>query len=158
MPIYLATLNNDSTILIVWGICVGVCIGFIGNFVSKTIAGILPRALLSKKCIGAENAKTLSELELSNRKIIKLFIKDGSALRNTVSVVGGTLPKITANNKTAIDYSNARFYIASEKQEKARVTYEKGEKWYFLVIFIILAVLCSLIMAKIMPLLVETLF
>ena len=159
MSFYLAgTLNNNSTALIVWGVCIGVCIGFIINFVSKTIAGILPRALLSKDCIGEENAKTLSELGLSNKKLIKLFIKDGSTLRNTVSVIGGKLPKITANGKTAIDYTSARFYIPKEKKEKSSSTYGKCEKWYFLVIFLILAVACSFVMAKVMPLLVEALF
>lgn len=153
-----ATIDNRSTILIIWAICIGVSLGFVYNFLSKAIAGPFVRALLNKNAIGEDNAMTLGELGFLNKKLIKLALRDGTALRNTVSVVGGELPKITIGNKTAINYSSARFYISNNKKEKSQATFGEGEKWYLLFIFIALAIGCAFGMTKIMPLLVDALF
>ena len=155
---YLTALQNDSTELIIWGICIGVCLGFVGSFLSKAIQGPFVRELLSKGAIGEENAISLRDAGFLYRKLLMIAIRDGSSLRNIVSVVGGNLPTITANGKTAIDYENALFYIPEDKKSKAAATFGKGEKWYILLIFIALAVLCAFGMSKVMPLLVEALF
>ncbi len=155
---YLTALQNDSTELIIWGICIGVCLGFLGSFLSKALQGPFVRELLSKGAIGEENAISLRDAGFLYRKLLMIAIRDGSALRNIVSVVGGKLPTVTAGGKTAIDYEKALFYIPEDKKSKAEATFNEGEKWYILLIFIALAVLCAFIMSKVMPLLVEALF
>lgn len=155
---YLTALQNDSTVLIIWAICIGVCLGFIGNFVSKAITGPFVRALISKGAIGEDNAISLRDAGFLYRKVLMFALRDGSALRNTVSVVGGKLPTITAGGKTAIDYEKALFYIPETKKEKSQNTFGEGEKWYVLLLFIALAVACAYGMSKVMPLLVEALF
>ena len=49
---YLTATQNNSTVLIIWAVCIGVVLGYIGNFVSKAIMGPFVRALLSKGAIG----------------------------------------------------------------------------------------------------------
>ncbi|MBQ4511328.1 MAG: hypothetical protein II984_11435 [Clostridia bacterium] len=155
---YLTSLPNGSTELIIWAICIGVSLGFVVNFVSKAIVGPFVRALLAKNAIGEFNAISLREAGFLYRKLLMISLRDGSSLRNTVSVVGGKLPTITAGGKTAIDYEKALFYIPESKKQKAQNTFGEGEKWYILILFIALAILCAYGMSKIMPLLVEALF
>ena len=152
------TIDNGSTELIIWGICIGVSLGFVINFLTSAISGSFVRALLEKNAIGEEKAATLNDIGYLNKWCLKLLLRDGSALRNTVSIVGGKLPTISAGGKTATDYTSARFYISSDKREKASSTYGNKEKWYFLVIFIVLAIGCAFGMTKVMPLLVDALF
>lgn len=153
-----ATIDNDSTVLIIWGICIGVVLGFVFNFLTRAITGPFVRALLFKNAIGEDSGLTLGELGFLNKNLIKLALRDGSALRNTVSVVGGSLPTISAGGKTAVDYSKARFYISTNKKEKAQATFGEGEKWYLLIIFVALAIGCAYAMTEVVPLLVEALF
>lgn len=155
---YLTATQNNSTVLIIWAVCIGVVLGYIGNFVSKAIMGPFVRALLSKDAIGEEKAVSLREVGFLYNKLLMIAIRDGSSLRNIVSVVGGNLPTITAGKKTAIDYEKALFYIPEEKKAKAQATFGECEKWYILLVFIGLAVGCAYCMTKVMPLLVEALF
>lgn len=156
---YLTTaLPNASTAFIIWGICIGVTLGFIFNFVSKAIPGPFVRALFSKDAIGEDKAVSLRDLGFLNKKLTLRALRDGSPLRNMVSVVGGKLPTITANKKTAIDYEKALFYIPESKKSKAYAAYGEKERWYVLPIFIILAVAIAYGMTQIMPLLVDALF
>lgn len=157
MSVLLAT-NNTSTVLVIWAICIGVSLGFIYNFLSRAVAGPFVRALLDKKAIGEDKAVSLKELGFLEKKLIKISLRDGTALRNIVSVKGGSLPKITVGKKTATDYDKARFYISAEKQEKAGAIFGEKEKWYLLIIFVALAVACAYGMTKVMPLLVDALF
>ena len=155
---YLTALENNSTELIIWGICIGVVLGFVGNFVSKAIAGPFVRALLSRGAIGEDNAISLRDAGFLYRKLLMIAIRDGSSLRNIVSVVGGSLPTITAEGKTAIDYEKALFYIPEDRKTKAEATFSQGEKWYVLIVFIALAIICAFCMTKVMPFLVAALF
>jgi len=153
-----ASVQNDSTELIIWAICIGVVLGFVGNFLSKAIAGPFVRALISKGAIGENNAILLRDAGFLNKKLLLIALRDGSSLRSIVSVTGGNLPTVTVGKKTAIDYEKALFYIPESKKEKAQVTFGEGEKWYILPVFIVLAVACAYGMAEVMPLLVEALF
>ena len=155
---YLTALENNSTELIIWGICIGVVLGFVGNFISKASMGPFVRALLSKGAVGEDNAISLRDAGFLYRKLLMIAIRDGSALRNIVSVVGGKLPTVTAGGKIAIDYEKALFYIPEDKKSKAEATFNEGEKWYVLLIFIVVAIACAYGMSKVMPLLVEALF
>ena len=114
---YLTATQNNSTVLIIWAVCIGVVLGYIGNFVSKAIMGPFVRALLFKDAIGEESAVSLREVGFLYNKLLMIAIRDGSSLRNIVSVVGGNLPTITAGKKTAIDYEKALFYIPEEKRD-----------------------------------------
>ena len=153
-----ASVQNDSTELIIWAICIGVVLGFVGNFLSKAIAGPFVRALISKGAIGENNAILLRDAGFLNKKLLLIALRDGSSLRSIVSVTGGNLPTVTVGKKTAIDYEKALFYIPESKKEKAQATFGDGEKWYILLIFIALAILCAYGMSEVMPLLVEALF
>lgn len=156
---YLTTaLPNASTTFIIWAICIGVTLGFVFNYVSKLIPGPFVRALLSKNAIGEDNAVSLRDLGFLNKKLVLFALNEGSSLRNIVSVVGGKLPTITANGKTAIDYEKALFYIPESKKIKAQTAFGEKEKWYILPLFIILAIAIAYGMSKVMPLLVEALF
>ena len=152
------TIQNDSTELIIWAICIGVVLGFVGNFLTKAITGPFVRALISKGAINENNAVSLRDVGFINKKLLLIALRDGSSLRNIVSVVGGNLPTVTAGKKTAINYEKALFYIPENKKEKAQTTFGEGEKWYILFVFVTLAIICAYGMSKVMPLLVEALF
>ena len=138
------SLNNNSTILIVWSVCIGVCLGYVINFISK--------ATEEKKAV------TLGEIGFLNRRLLKVALRNGSSLRGIVSVVGGELAKISSEKRAAYDFEKARLYIHPDKRIKAEITYGKGEKWYVLLPFITLAIGCAYGMSKVMPLLVDALF
>lgn len=152
------SLNNNSTILIVWSVCIGVCLGYVINFISKAIAGPFIRALLEKGATEEKKAVTLGEIGFLNRRLLKVALRNGSSLRGIVSVVGGELAKISSEKRAAYDFEKARLYIHPDKKIKAEITYGKGEKWYVLLLFITLAIGCAYGMSKVMPLLVEALF
>ncbi len=160
MSVFLAgtSLSNDSTVLIVWAVCIGVCLAFVLNFLSKAVVGSFIRALFAKNATSEASAVTLEELGFAKKKLIRLALKNGSALMNTVSIVGGEFSETTVGKRKITDYNNARFYISEEKSDKAKITYGQKEKWYLLVAFIAMAVAIAFIMTKVMPLLVEALF
>jgi hypothetical protein len=140
--------------IIIWSICIGANLGFLYSYYSKNIVGSFVRKLLS--CArGEENAKTLSELGSPKFTLFhKVILKDGSYLRNTISVVGGSIPKAeNTEGESAVDWESAKFYIPSSKQDKATLSYGTAQKWIFLPIFGILSVLLSVAMTFIMPIL-----
>ena len=152
------SLNNDSTTLIVWAVCVGVSLGYIFNFLSKAVIGPFIRALLEKGATEEGKAVTLGDMGFSNKKLLKLALRNGSSLRSIVSVVGGQLPEISNGKKTVYDFEKAKLYIVPEKKVKAEITYGKSEKWYLLILFIAIAVGIGFGMSTVMPILMEALF
>ena len=153
-----APLDNASTALIIWGVCIGVVLGFIYNFVSRWIAGSFVRALLSQDCVGQSKAISLKDAGFLGKKALHLLLADGSSIRRIIGVVGGTIPVITQGKRTKKDFESAKFYIIEESKDKASVAFGQKDKWYYLVLFIVLAVGCAYGMTKVMPLLMEGLF
>ena len=149
-----AILENNSTELIIWGICVGVILGFVGSFISKSIVGPFVRALIEKEATKEEKAITLSELGFSSKKLLKLALKEGSALRNIVT----ELPYFSNLGENTTPSEESRFYIPQDKLDKAKITYGKGEKWYLLLLFVVLCIGAAFLMSAVMPILVEALF
>jgi hypothetical protein len=144
--------------IIIWSICIGANLGFLYSYYSKNIVGSFVRKLLS--CArGEENAKTLSELGYPKFTLFhKVILKDGSYLRNTISVVGGSIPKAeNTEGESAVDWESAKFYIPGSKQDKAILSYGTAQKWIFLPIFLVLSVLVSAVMCILMPFFIEAL-
>lgn len=163
MRAFLSTaLDNTSVELIIWAICIGVTIGFVYNFVAKAIAGPFVRAILLGGYIGAEKGTHLKDIMPKINSlfafILKLSLRDGSALRNIVSVVGGALPTKSEGKKTKRDTDSALFYIDESRVEKAKTTFGEKENWYLLIVFVALAIGCAYGMTKVMPILMDALF
>ena len=155
-------LNVDPS-TIIWAICIGVNVAFIGTFLVNNFNGVIVRRLLDRG-IGAKNACTLGELGVKGPLfwICKILLKDGSALRNTVSCVGGKIPYVPVTKESddsqkpiepemKIAFEQARFYIDESKEAKARSTYGEKLKWWLLPFFIATSIGISIGMSYLMP-------
>lgn len=140
--------------IIIWSICIGANLGFLYSYYSRNIVGSLVRKLLAT-AKGEENAKTLAELGYPKFTLFhKVILKDGSYLRGTISVVGGSIPKAeNTEGELSTDWDSAKFYIPGSKQDKAQLSYGTKQNWIFLPIFVVLSILISLAMTFIMPIL-----
>lgn len=140
----------------IWAICIGVNLGFIVSFFSRNIAGDIVRRLLALP-IGEENAKTLGELGYKKVSFLnKVLLKDGSALRRIVFVLGGQIPMSENTEGISVpDFASARFYIPESQRKRAEITYGEKQKWIFLPIFVILSISVSALMAWLMPMLMD---
>lgn len=141
--------------VIVWSICIGANIAVLLGYFSKNYVGVFVRRLLDYGT-GEENAKTIYDLGLEKQFIMKYLLRDLSSLRNTVSVIGGALPKIKVSTKNgkereAIDWQSAKFYISERNEEKARHSYGTKFKWLYLPVFIVLSCLCAWGMTYVVP-------
>ncbi len=139
-----------SPSVIVWSICVGANIAFIASFFSRNVTGKLVRSMLSN-AIGISNAKTLFELGSRSNWFTRSILKNGSTLRNIVSVVGDAIPTRVDGEKLVPDFENARFYIKEANILKAKNAYGAETKWYLLLIFIVISIGAAYLMSLVMP-------
>ena len=146
-------LSFDSPELIVWSACIGFNIAMIVAYIIRKTTGVFVSKLFDAEATDVESAKTLSELGCKSR-LLKLFLKDGSTLRRTVSVVSedDKLPIIKGTKaKSMSDFANARFYIAEEKKDRA-ASFKKGKLgWKWIPICTILSVILSLLVIDLLP-------
>lgn len=151
---YFLSLAFDSPELIIWSACVGFNVAMIISFLLKRIEGTFISSLLSLGASSKESAVTLSQLGQDGNKALKWFLKDGSTLRNTVYLVGDSLPtKSTKKRRKEPVFDNARFYIPEDKLEKAESIGKGGLRWYFLPIYAILSVIITIIVIELLPIL-----
>ncbi len=152
---YYLSLAFDSLELIIWSACIGFNVAMIISFLLKRIEGAFISRLLQIGASSEESAVTLSQLEQDDNKTLKMFLKDGSTLRNTVYLVSGSLPRESTEEKRRGQpiLDNARFYIPEDKLEKAESISKGVLKWYFLPIYTILSVIITIIVLMLLPIL-----
>jgi hypothetical protein len=143
----------DSTDLVIWAICAGVCLAFIVNHIYKALVGPLVRTLIAYEHFSPETATTLAELKL-NTKRNRFLLRDASPVMTYVSVVGDKIPR-DENGK--YDYEGAKFYVPQDKKEKASSAFAEPGRILPLIIFIALIIGCAYGLTKLVPILIALL-
>ena len=146
----LATLPN-STNLIVWSICAGVCLAFVINHIYKRLIGPFVRTLVVYEHLDEQSAATLDELKMNN-KLTRLMLWDSSPIMAYVSVVGSEIPR-DENGK--YDFGSAKFYIDKSKKEKALRSFAEPERLFVLIIFLALTIGCAIAVSKLLPIILS---
>lgn len=143
----------DSTDFIIWSICIGVCLAFVVSHIYKRLVGPLVRTLIAYDHVSEESAVTLDEIKM-NKRLVRFILKDKSPVMGYVSVVGGSIPRITEGKKSHYDYSSARFYVEEGKREKVKTAFAEPERLIALIIYLILTLGCAYGLTRLVPVLV----
>lgn len=135
--------------LVLFGILVGALIATAILGYRKAAIATVVKALIRHESINEESAKTLSELHISSRAVMKVLGGDGR-LSKIVSQVGkkeytyeeylalmkrkkkrrgeeNTENQGDIRSLEKVDFSVARFYIAEDKIEEARRVYDRSD-------------------------------
>ncbi|MBO5287582.1 MAG: hypothetical protein J6B34_05605 [Clostridia bacterium] len=159
MPLYLtsATYFTGSN-LVIWSVCIGICVAICAYFVQKHSIGGFINRLLSEECSDAESAKSLEDLGFGRNFIVKLALFDNKPLRNTVILADSSnLKKVKRGIFASPTFANARFYIPVDKSEKAKALCNHSIKWYLLPILIIVSIFVAYIATLILPIVMSML-
>ena len=120
---------NLFMLAITLGICVGTVI--MGVYKCATIA--LLKQLIRHGATGEENAKTLKELRLFDKRLLRFYLSRKGQLTLIVGRVGEktytyeemvALQKQKGYKEERIDFSTAAFFIRNEKADRANHIYE----------------------------------
>lgn len=149
----LLAISLNSTDLVIWSICAGVCLAFIVNHIYKRLVGPLVRTLIAYDHLSPESAVTLDELKLNN-KINRFLLKDSSPIMAYILVVGGSIPR-DENGK--YDYASARLYVAQNKKEKASKAFAEPERLILLFVYLALIIGCAFGLTKLVPIILALL-
>ena len=101
---------------IVMAIAFGLIIAFIAVYYQRRVIGSFVRAIRYAEANDEESAKTLAELGQENNVSAIAKLKKSPSLRSLISVCDA---EVTEKGEFVID-ENSRFYIAKEKEERAR--------------------------------------
>lgn len=119
--------------LIMLAITLGIIIGTVIMGIYKHYTVIILKQLIRHEAIGEANAKTLSELRLSDSRLLKYYLSHKGQITLIVGRVGEkqytyeemvAMQKEKANKEEKIDFSSAAFYIREDKANKASYVYE----------------------------------
>ena len=140
--------------LFVWCICLGFNIAMVAAYIIKRAEGELIKGLLDKGATSEENAFTLGELGLEKKRLIKLFLRDGSTLRRMVVAVSGergAVEKGAQQGRQELDFCSVRFYIPESMMRKANSMKKGVLRWYLLPIFAVVSVGISIGITYLIP-------
>ena len=118
--------DSDAMIspqFIVMAICFGLIISFIIVYYQRRVLGALIRSIRYAEATDEQSAKTLSELGQENNISAITKVKKSPSLQNLITVCNA---EKDAKGKLIIN-ENTKFYIAKEKEERARKQFGDGE-------------------------------
>ena len=156
-------LFSPQTLII--GLFLGLAVACFAVVFSKKVNGAMVHRLLDLGCVTPETAKSLPELDLADKLLLRFGVKRGSLLRSVIRcreeeeyVAALTAEETDAPKKKKkyasvsfpVDPDNHHFYIPAENMDAAKVKFrEKGSSWGLAVLCaaILLVVLCVFIVA-----------
>ena len=156
-------LFSPQTLII--GIFLGLAAACFAVVFTKKINGVLVHKLLAENCTSPEAAKSLPELDLADKLLLRFGVKRGAELRSVVrckeeeefisgrqtdegKADGAKRKKKYSAVSFPVDPDAHHFYIPEENRDAATVKFrQKGISWGAAVLYsvIILAVLCVMI-------------
>ncbi len=122
---------------------VGIIIATVIIVINKNLIGGLVKALLRDKIDTPEKAKTLPELGFGKKGMLAYCLRDGSTLRNTVSLEVG-------------EDGEKRYYITDEKSYRASSLYNRrGASPFAVVLAAVLATVLGIALLTVVPDLIQ---
>ncbi len=104
---------------VVMTIAFGLIIAFIAVYYQRRVIGSLVRAIRNDEAVDEESAKTLAELGQENNVSAIAKLKKSVSMQNLITICNAE----TDEKGRLIFDENTRFYIAKEKEERARKQY-----------------------------------
>ena len=157
-------LFSPQTVII--GLFLGLAAACFGSVFTKKINGVLVHRLLSEGCTTPETAKSLPELDLADKLLLRFGVKRGSVIRSVVRcreeeeyIASLSSPSETEAPKKRKKYDSVsfpvdpdahHFYIPEENMDAVAAKFRKqGNSWgaAVLLAYVILTVMCILIIA-----------
>ena len=112
-----------SVQFIVMAIAFGLIIAFIAVYYQRRVIGSFVRAIRNAEAIDEESAKTLAEIGQEDNVSAIAKLKKSTSMRSLITICSAE----TAENGKIIIDENCRFYIAKEKEERARKQFGDSE-------------------------------
>ena len=147
--------GGESLALIVGGICGGLLIGVLISLISRVNSYRIIAALKSGGAVDEGSAKTLAELGLSRKRILKRMLTGGSPVKKLIGVTGdgayaakrGKIASfwygkfLKMDMPTKISFERAKFYLTEENRISAELRFkrERHPVMSFIFAFIVLA-------------------
>ena len=131
------SLDNPTVSLtvIIWALCIGLCVGVVLYTLSKHATGIIVKALASGEHFTAESALPFTEIKKKPTFLFRRALKDGQALRKYVVIANADECRTEADQKSFFakvykffkgenvpakyDLSKARLYLIPEEKHTA---------------------------------------
>lgn len=133
-------LTDFSIQMLIWGICAGAMLGIVLTILRRAQAHAVIAALREHGADTPETARTLEELGLGKRILLRRYLKTGSAMRRLVLCANeADFPKETPHPLAVfwyekflrdeipvrVPYGMARFYLPEEHRIRAEFRYPK---------------------------------
>lgn len=162
-----------SVTVIIWALCIGLCVGSIFYSFAKYSCWSIIKALKNGEHSTSAKAASLSALGLRSTFLLKRDLRDGQALRRYVSIANPDECRIERKNNfinkvyrffarddmpAKYDLTKALFYLPEESRHTAEIRYEtKGSPVIAAVVAVILFGLVAVGLSLCMPKLLELL-
>lgn len=131
--------------MIVWSLCVGLCLGAVMSYINNRVIGGYARYLLKNGICDAEHAQTLTEAGYGKNPFLRSALRDGKPLRRLVRFAG-------AEEGDKVDPKATRIYIPEEMRITAELRYEeRGNSLPNLILSVLLLIALALVVLVVMP-------
>ena len=119
---------------VIFGACIALIIGVVLLSIQRGSTRLMIMQLTRHGATSEDKAKTLSELGLSDNKILKILLRGHNVLVNTVARVGAVkydyeayvaMDKEARKQAEVIDFESAKFYIKEEESDRAAFIVER---------------------------------
>ena len=131
--------------MIVWSLCVGLCLGAVMSYLNNRVIGGYARYLLKNGICDAERAQTLTEAGYGKNLFLRSALRDGKPLRRLVRFVG-------EEDTVKVDPKATKIYIPEEYRITAELRYEeRGNSLPNLILSVLLLIALALVVLFVMP-------
>ncbi len=133
--------------LIVWSLCIGLCVGAVLSFINNRVIGGYARYLIKNGILTPEKAQTLEESGYGKNIFVRSALKEGKPLRRMVRILGEEEREVSD-----ADLKTARIYIPEEMRITAEIRYEeRGNSPVNLILSLLLLIALALVVLFVMP-------
>lgn len=136
-PFVTLDIQMISIPMLIWAIYIGIVIGVLAMYYNKIYLGSAIRAILDRKAIEEENAKTAEELGFAGKRLILSAIEKGILAKYI---------------KTIEKDGVKRYYVTEEDRVRVDLRYSaKGTDLYIVIVSLIIFALVALVAARYLP-------
>jgi len=163
--------------ILILGLFIGLAIAGFGAVWDKRVLGNMVRTLLSRGCLDAENARTLTDLGLARNSTVRHSVRKSVSLRRVVKCVEEE--KFLAEQEArrieheekrksdkslgrfrevnyVFDLENDHFYIPEDQKYVAEIKFEKkGTTWLGAILFFVIMLVVYVILLIALPNMLE---
>lgn len=121
--------NSSALPFLIWAICIGIAIGVLLSMICRVYSHRIVKAAVDSGADSEKNARTITEMGLGNKWIIRRMLRTDSGLRRILCCVNEAEfpePKKTkffGERTVKTPFDTARFYLPEEKRITAELRF-----------------------------------